>query len=160
MEAGARWAFIKSKARKALNKIIRKWVWKKNEFQIQYNKALGRELPKDFQRNWKAIQRALDRYSPKPYAGKLTLFRASNQPKGIVADPFLGWQGLPTEGLNVIESPGSHGAMTVDPYAKDLAALLLAFLRSADRAGSRTVKTPVVSSETFIGGDRLVQPHA
>jgi FkbH-like protein len=113
--------FIRTKANKALTRFERKWLWKKNEFQIKYRQATGRELPKDLQRNHKAVQQALNSYVPQPYNGRVTLFRASTQPQGIVPDLFLGWGGLPTGGIDVYESPGIHGAMTVDPYAKSLA---------------------------------------
>jgi FkbH-like protein len=113
--------FVAGKARKALVRVKRRLVWTRNEFQISYNKATGRELPKDLQRNHKAIQEALQNYQPQVYEGKLTLFRAATQPKGIVPDPFLGWRGIVTGQIELHESPGVHGAMTVDPYAKSLA---------------------------------------
>jgi FkbH-like protein len=160
MDAGARWTFLKSKAKKAVMNIRRKRLWKKNQFQLEYNKALGRELPRDMLRYHKAIQRALHRYAPKPYPGKLTLFRATNQPRGIVTDPFLGWQGLAAEGIEVIESPGAHGAMTVDPYAKDLARQLRALLRRVESTDSHIVETASEASDDFVVGRHLVQPNA
>jgi FkbH-like protein len=120
--------FIKQKANKIVTRFKRGLLWKKNEFQIKYSQATGRELPKDMQRNHKAIQQALETYIPQPYQGKLTLFRASIQPKGIVPDPILGWGELPSEGIDVHEAPGIHGAMTVDPYAKSLAEQLVCCL--------------------------------
>lgn len=128
MSARDKLRFLATKASKLLKRIKRKWLWKKNEFQIKYQQALGRELPKDMQRNHKAIQDALDHYSPKRYDGKLTLFRAAIQPRGIVPDPQLGWGELAANGIQVIESPGAHGGMTVDPYAEPLAQKLLAIL--------------------------------
>jgi thioesterase domain-containing protein len=108
----------------------------------------------------KTIQRALHRYAPKPYPGKLTLFRATNQPRGIVTDPFLGWQGLAAEGIEVIESPGAHGAMTVDPYARRLAEQLRVYLRRIDRPDSQALETASAASVDFAVGTHLVQPNA
>jgi aspartate racemase len=113
--------FIRGKAKKLQVKLKRAWSWKKNEFQLKYTQATGREMPKDMQRNHKAIRQALHTYRPKLFNGKLTLFRASIQPKGIVPDPLLGWKGFSSEGIEVYQSPGIHGAMTVDPYAQSLA---------------------------------------
>ena len=130
LEREARLQFIKSKAHKLRRKIRRKLLWKKNDFQIKYNQATGRTLPIDLQRNHKAIQQALDSYTPRPYEGKLTLFRAAKQPPDIVPDPFLGWSNLASEPIELFESPGVHGAMTVDPYARSLAEKLAICFRN------------------------------
>ncbi len=135
--------FLRVRARKASNRLKRKWLWRKNEFQIKYSQATGRQLPKDMQRNHKAIQQALETYVPQPCAGKLTLFRASTQPKGIIPDPQLGWSGLPAEGIDLYESPGTHGAMTVDPYARALAYQLKSCL-------AQNQEVPVTDKETHL----------
>jgi FkbH-like protein len=153
LEAGKRTDFIKARVKKVITKIKRKWAWRKNEFQIKYSQALGRELPKDMQRNQKAIQHALDHYVPQRYDGKLTLFRASTQPKGVARDQFLGWEKLPTRGIDVFESPGTHGAMTVDPYAKPLAQQLLPILAACH--GQRTNQTPDSSSGMGSTGESI-----
>ena len=160
MDSAARWQFVQGRARRALTQLRRKWLWKKNQFQQQYSQALGRELPKDLQRNHKAIQHALHSYVPKPCVGKLTLFRASRQPEGIVADPFLGWKNSAPDGLEVIESSGEHGAMTVDPYAKDLAVPLSVCLRAANAPSPCVVKIPTTSPENRPRATLVVQPHA
>jgi FkbH-like protein len=128
LEAQEKLNFIIGRVNRAWMRNKRRWLWKKNEFQIMYNKATGGTLPKDVQRNHKAIQQALDTYVPLRYEGKVTLFRASTQPDGIVQDPLLGWGDLPAGGIEVLESVGTHGAMTVDPYAKALAEKLVAYL--------------------------------
>jgi thioesterase domain-containing protein len=123
--------FVIARVKKARLKLKRKLLWKKNEFQINYARATGRELPKDVQRNHKAIERALQSYVPQPYYGRIVLFRASTQPPSIVPDANLGWSALAVGGIEVIESPGTHGAMTVDPYAESLATQLEPFLSAA-----------------------------
>jgi len=134
--------FVKQKAGKAFRLLKRKWLWKKNEFQIRYGQATGRELPKDLQRNHKSIQEALETYLPRPFDGKLTLFRASIQPRGIVPDPLLGWGGLARGGIDLYESPGAHGAMTVDPYAESLAQhLRICLTNTADNGAQKGFET-------------------
>jgi FkbH-like protein len=144
MNAREQLDFVRSKAQKVAKKLTRKWLYKKNEFQLKYSQALGKELPKDLQRNHKAIQRALSSYVPKPYDGRITLYRAGTQPEGIVPDHLLGWRGLPSQGIEVFESPGTHGAMTVDPYAAPLAELL----------------GPVLKGEPVLHGEALEPAHA
>ncbi|HMM80935.1 MAG TPA: amino acid adenylation domain-containing protein [Pyrinomonadaceae bacterium] len=114
--------FVISKGQKVKNILKRKVIWKKNQFAIEYNKATGRELPVNVMRNHEAIQRALDAYRPGRYAGDITVFRASEQPKNTRFDPSLGWAELVDGNVVTEVVKGSHGALTVHPYAADLAA--------------------------------------
>lgn len=59
------------------------------------------------------------RYVPKPYPGKITLFRATNQPWGIVPDPTLGWEGI-SKNLEIHEVTGNHGSLVAEPYVGGL----------------------------------------
>jgi amino acid adenylation domain-containing protein len=63
-------------------------------------------------------------YQPKPYPGRIILFRASRQPLGIYQDPTLGWDGMAANGLEIYEVPGSHGAIIHEPLVGALAAEL------------------------------------
>jgi thioesterase domain-containing protein len=148
--------FIKAKARKAFVNVKRRWLYKKNEFQIKYNQATGRELPKDMQRNNKALRQALNTYIPKPYDGQLTVFRASMQPKGIVLNPSLGWESLAAR-IDIYESAGSHGAMTVDPFAKPLAEQLLPCLMNKNGAIEMTRQQLAAATDLAISTRK---PHA
>ncbi len=107
----------------------RKRAWKENQFDIAYAKATGRELPVNVQRNHLAIQHALDKYAPPIYEGKMTLFRAALQPSGVIFEPTLGWKKFTTQEIVIREVSGSHGALTVYPYAKYLAKELSPFLK-------------------------------
>jgi thioesterase domain-containing protein len=69
-------------------------------------------------------------YRPRPYPGKITLFKHV-QNYSFFADPQMGWAGLLVEGLNVIEVPASPGGMFVEPYVQVLAARLKASLQAA-----------------------------
>ena len=69
------------------------------------------------------IGKAYLKYRPKPYAGKMTLFRATNRPLGIVPDPTLGWEGIPAE-LEIHDVPGRHRSLVAEPYVGVLAAML------------------------------------
>jgi thioesterase domain-containing protein len=60
-------------------------------------------------------------YRAKPYPGKVTIFRATQQPRYIVEDRTLGWSGLVQGAITVYDTPGHHGAIVRDPRARVLA---------------------------------------
>lgn len=63
---------------------------------------------------------ACDRYEPKPYPGKLTLFK----PKvnyDYYPDPKMGWGHLVSGGIETVELPVNPHAMLVEPYVQLLA---------------------------------------
>lgn len=119
--------FVLSKAAKVKKKVKRKIAWTKNQFAIEYNKATGRDLPPDMMRNHAAIQKAMDTYIPKKFDGDMIIFRASEQPTAEF-DPHLGWDRYVAGKVNAIVVKGTHGALTVYPFATDLAAKLKPFL--------------------------------
>jgi FkbH-like protein len=135
--------YVLAKISKLRKKVVRKSVWRKNEIAIAFSSATGRSLPKDLQRNHKAINQALRNYKPQVYGGRLTLFRAANQPVGIVRDETLGWKGMALGGLEIYEVPGFHGAVTVDPHAKFLAEELTPCLLHAQQGWKQTVTVKI-----------------
>ncbi len=78
-------------------------------------------LPKEIRETREAGRRASYAYVPLPYPGRATLFRATEQPKGICLDPALGWSELVQGGLDIYDTPGHHGAIVRDPRARVLA---------------------------------------
>ena len=124
----ARLEFVLTKTAKLKMRLKRKFLWKKNELAAQYSQATGKELPKDVQRNHKAIQQALDNYQPEIYDGQMILFRAAEQPPNIIFDPHLGWDKYVTRKILTEDTPGTHGALTVYPFAAHLAEKLEPYL--------------------------------
>jgi len=58
----------------------------------------------------KELKKAHNQYSPEPYPGRLTLFRALDREKTALSlDRALGWEGLTAGGITVYESPSTHG---------------------------------------------------
>ena len=47
-------------------------------------------------------------YRPLSYPGKITLFRAADQPGGYEVEPDLGWSAFAQGGLEIHDVPGSH----------------------------------------------------
>ena len=85
---------------------------------------------------------ALD-YVPRPYAGRVTLFRATEQPRGIIADPTLGWGKLVLGGLEIYDTPGHHGAIVREPRALATAHQLLDALQKAQNKKTDPVRAQV-----------------
>ncbi|MGH9947839.1 MAG: non-ribosomal peptide synthetase [Pyrinomonadaceae bacterium] len=77
-------------------------------------------LPTQYIKLEDKILKANARYRPQKYPGKMTLFRAKNQPLGIVPDLTLGWAGIPAE-LEIHEVAGHHGSLVAEPYVRKLA---------------------------------------
>ncbi len=128
--------FVGKQFQKLRTRAKRKKVWKENQFDIAYAKSTGRELPVNIQRNHLAIQHALDSYQPPVFEGTMTLFRAALQPSGVIFEPTLGWKKFTTREIIIREVSGSHGALTVYPYAKHLAGELSPLLKEQKVLGS------------------------
>lgn len=83
-------------------------------------------------------------YRPRPYAGRLVIFRA----KGLYHDPLLGWGKLVTGGIEVHEIPGAHRdhrniveEPAVGTLAEQVRKLLLSQSASESRTGGMQSKT-------------------
>ncbi len=93
-------------------------------------------LPDRFRNVTESLTLAARHYTPRPFAGGATLFRARDNPGTFLGDPALGWSGL-VERLEIREVPGSHLTMLREPHVRALAAELTTCLdeaRNADRA--------------------------
>jgi thioesterase domain-containing protein/acyl carrier protein len=73
---------------------------------------------------------AMQRYQPQPYAGRVTLFRASVQMPEDAADPTLGWGALATDGVALYTIPGDHYSIVRPPQVRLLAEQLHACLEA------------------------------
>ena len=71
---------------------------------------------------------AMKKYVPKPYAGHVSLFRASSRPLLNTFDPEAGWQELAPGRVKVFDVPSSHEGMFKMPHVKELAQKLKACL--------------------------------
>ena len=54
-------------------------------------------------------------YVPQPYSGRITLFRANEQPPGFYRDPHFGWGSIASNGLDIYEMPGYHADIVKSP---------------------------------------------
>lgn len=110
--------YVREKAGKVRKRIRIRF----REFKRAIRKKMGMApLPMAIKKVQESGNRAADIYVPQPYQGKVTLFRATQQPKGIYPDPTLGWEKLALGGLEIHDVPGHHGAIVREPRVRLLA---------------------------------------
>jgi len=64
---------------------------------------------------------AAERYVPRSYPGKITLFRSAEEPSGRFLDFKMGWGAYAAGGTEVIEVEGDHFIMFQDPSVTQMA---------------------------------------
>ena len=84
----------------------------------------GRHVFQVFQANVKALHD----HRPRAFAGRVDLFRPSEQSQthALADDPQLGWGELALGGVSVHQVPGTHAKMVRAPHARHLAEALAA----------------------------------
>jgi thioesterase domain-containing protein len=58
---------------------------------------------------------------PRRFGGRMVLFKADKQPLGIYPDPFLGWDTVAGNQIEVYEVPGHHTSIIYEPRVQSLA---------------------------------------
>jgi len=86
---------------------------------------------------FRATRRALDRYRPAPYPGRLTLLLASRRQAGT--DPAAGWAALAGDGAEIERLPGDHYASVRPPAVALLAQALRGRLAGLARPAEHEV---------------------
>jgi thioesterase domain-containing protein len=80
-------------------------------------RTAGRPLPHTLR--YHELQRLnvdiLLKYEPAPYAGKIVLFRALEQPRGVYQEPTMGWSGIARGGLQLVNIPANHNNIIEQP---------------------------------------------
>jgi FkbH-like protein len=93
----------------------------KNTYQSAHIRIQESFFPKAIRQVKETGHWAAADYVPGEYCGRVTLFRATEQPPGVVPDRMLGWASLVKGGLEIYDTPGHHGTLTRDPRARALA---------------------------------------
>ncbi|MBE9106420.1 non-ribosomal peptide synthetase, partial [Nostoc cf. edaphicum LEGE 07299] len=80
---------------------------------------------------FKAHVKAMRNYVPEVYSQSITLFRASQEiihdfdnPEWYSNDPLIGWGKCSSQPIQVIELPGDHFSIFVEPHIQELAKYL------------------------------------
>lgn len=122
-----KWGYLKQKAGEAV-------YGKKSDRQIvseELQESLPQEKLEALQRAVIAHEQANFAYSPRPYMGKITLFRAVELDVFEFYDPHLWWTDFCAGGLEVQDVPGSHWTMMKMPKVQALAQALQTSLDEA-----------------------------
>jgi amino acid adenylation domain-containing protein len=82
------------------------------------------EWPEFRRRVLKTQLEGMTRYRPRPYPGRLLLFRCLRQPLFSAHDPQLGWGPYARGGVEVIEVPGTHRSLLRGANARLVGAIL------------------------------------
>jgi amino acid adenylation domain-containing protein len=80
---------------------------------------------------------ASQNYQPRPYDGRVLLFRRTDRPAGEHGDPAYGW-GHIVNGLEIHEVPGNHIDMFLEPNVPAMADKLRQCLLKAQEIGTPT----------------------
>jgi aspartate racemase len=91
-------------------------------------------LPQALKNVRRGIHEAGTYYSPQPYSGEVTLFRATEKSLRGVHDTTAGWAGLALGGLEIFEIPGGHVSILSEPQVQVLAEHLAACIKKAQSA--------------------------
>jgi amino acid adenylation domain-containing protein len=138
-EAGERMQYLRQKAARWK----KQFRWKQQQL---WDRMRGRLPLETFHQVRMMGFRANTAYDAKPYAGHVALFRATEQPRGIYEDRTLGWGSVLNGDLEIIDTPGHHGAIVREPRSRVLAAQLTEVLRRVKR-GTESVHGPPDSGD-------------
>jgi amino acid adenylation domain-containing protein len=96
---------------------------------------------------------AMNRYAPRPYAGRISLFRTSEPNLGIElsevreiyeratrGDPTYGWSKLAAEPVDLRHVPGHHESMVREPHVRALAQELRRCLEQIETAPAAGIR--------------------
>jgi thioesterase domain-containing protein len=117
-----RWGYLAERLRRRRSKII-----------YSVYAALNRQVPQSVGDIQDINAFAAANYRPKPYAGRLTLFRTLSPAGHGEDDHHFGWGALAAGGVEVHEIPGSHLDITSEPNVRTLAQKLGKCLENAQR---------------------------
>ena len=127
-----KWDYLKQKAHEAV--YGKKDDWQKVSEELK--ESLSPEKIEALQRMVIAHEQANFAYSPQPYWGKTTLFRAAELDVFEFYDPHLWWTDFCVGGLEIQDVPGSHWTMMTMPQVQTLARTMQACLDEATQCAS------------------------
>jgi amino acid adenylation domain-containing protein len=87
-------------------------------------------LPRIVKKVRKACLQAESEYMPKPFSGRVILFRSNHKPLGQLKDPRAEWQRYAARGLEICEVPGNHENILLEPQVRFVAERLKNYLEA------------------------------
>jgi thioesterase domain-containing protein len=119
----ALWAKVKT-AKNQISKLFKRSPPPSGEADVEEIFA-GQVFPEPFKRLLESHYQAMRDYVPRPYPGRVTLFRARARPLFRMHGHDLGWGKFAGGGLEVIVVPGNHETILKPPHVNVLAEALL-----------------------------------
>ncbi len=125
-----RWVYLRVKGKKLVKRMSNKI---KNRLH-RLTHPLPKELRKIQNVHMTAAKKKKKRHQrePRRFGGRLVLFRADKQPLGIYPDPFLGWNTVAGDQIEVFEVPGHHTSIIYEPRVHVLASQLNKILQETN----------------------------
>ena len=128
--------------------------WKRQHlWDLWRERVGGRFQPEAFRQIRVLGFRARTAYEGRPYEGRVTLFRATEQPRGIYEDRTLGWGPLVKGELEIHDTPGHHGAIVREPRSRVLAVQLKEALGKAQQPAASSHAHPPAHEELMHQGN-------
>jgi thioesterase domain-containing protein len=125
-------------------------VWKKARKAHFIYPEVSLEQFQGFIRALRTHTEAWRNYRPRPYPGKLTLFRAEDQDH-LEDQADLGWGDLAAGGVQVYSVPGDHLTMIHPPHVKRLAEVMRACLDETSGVEADSTSPPVMEERPLDG---------
>jgi thioesterase domain-containing protein len=85
-------------------------------------------LPRNIKRVRKVCLQAEKEYMPRPYPGRVILFRSNHKPLGQLSDPRAGWSTYAARGLEICEIEGNHENILLEPQVRFVGERLKSYL--------------------------------
>ncbi len=100
-------------ARRTLSKKLLRWLGRGEPEEAARVPFEARDLSAENYDQWLLgyLEEAEQRYEPRIYPGKITLFCSAREPKGLFLDRQMGWGPFATEGVDVAIIDGDHFTM-------------------------------------------------
>jgi thioesterase domain-containing protein len=86
------------------------------------------------QAGYRARRQAVRRWRPRPYPGRVTYFRGTDQQDALSADDGYGWAPYTAQPVEVHLVPGDHDSLVAWPHVAELAKALKDCLRATELA--------------------------
>jgi thioesterase domain-containing protein/acyl carrier protein len=117
-------------------------------------------LPCDIKKVRRACLEAERQYMPRPYAGRIILFRSNHRPLGRVSDPRAGWSRYAANGLEIYEIKSNHENILLEPQVRFVAKHLKTCLDDARSQSDFTRKVVPNVKDGQVTGASLQEPLA
>jgi thioesterase domain-containing protein len=116
--------YVRRKGRLVAKRIVDRTLGRGEPFNLE--EVIDVSLFSDVELSlWRVHLKAFHSYRPGPYGGRVVLFRTRGHPFFSSFDPLLGWGPLVRGGVDVVDIPGAHEGIFMEPHVRELSRLFL-----------------------------------